>query len=133
MGEWMFSSRLARIGLINAHIYSSIRNNLKNAGFSSAQLINAGFAPEDSAVAALENPNLQTSGSSLNGIPSILGNGQSQAAENANSNQQLQAILNKQNTQMAEQKYQQKILTNVLSLGFLFCYVLRFFFLSSTA
>jgi intracellular multiplication protein IcmE len=84
--------------------------DLKNAGFTDGQLQDAGFPADQSSVAGLQNPDLQQSNSNLTGVPTLPGQdqqaAQSQAAAN---NQQLQDILNKQNQQMAEQKYQQKI------------------------
>ncbi|KTD65832.1 type IVB secretion system protein DotG/IcmE [Legionella shakespearei] len=84
--------------------------DLKNAGFTDGQLEDAGFPADQSSVAGLQNPDLQQSSSNLTGVPTLAGQNQqaaqSQAAAN---NQQLQDILNKQNQQMAEQKYQQKI------------------------
>jgi intracellular multiplication protein IcmE len=82
---------------------------LKNAGFSSSDLVAAGFDPQDSSVAGLSDPNLSQDTSSLNALPSIPGTNQSSASQAASSNTQLQAILNKQNEQLAVQKYQQKI------------------------
>ncbi|BCA94125.1 hypothetical protein TUM19329_04860 [Legionella antarctica] len=83
---------------------------LKDAGFTANQLLNAGFSPQDSAVAGLQGPNLQQDGSSLSGVPSLPSGTQPTGASlAAANNDKLQAILNKQNDQMAEQKYQQKI------------------------
>ena len=81
---------------------------LKDAGFTKKQLLDAGFSPQDSGIAGLDNPNLQQNPSNLNTIPTFLGNGQ-QASTNDPNGDKLQAILNKQNQQLAEQKYQQKI------------------------
>jgi intracellular multiplication protein IcmE len=90
--------------------------DLKDAGFTEAQLKNAGFSagelsgafvPAQSQVAGLGNPNAPQQGTfSIGGVP---GQGGAIAQNAANSNQQLQAILSRQNQQMAEQKYQQKI------------------------
>lgn len=81
---------------------------LKSAGFTASQLSEAGFAEQSSAVAQLENPDLPNSGTS-----SIEGGGVTKGTQKptllSSSNDQLQAILKKQNQQMAEQKYQQKI------------------------
>lgn len=82
-------------------------NELRQAGFDANQLKDAGFPSEESQVAGLENPVLQAQTSVLGGIPKLPLS--AQAAENASSSQQLQAILDRQNQQMAEQKYQQKI------------------------
>lgn len=81
---------------------------LKNAGYSSSELMNAGFSADESKVAGLQDPNLAQGNSSINGIPSIAG-GQVNNGQPANSTNQLQMILAKQNQQAAEQKYQQKI------------------------
>lgn len=82
--------------------------DLKNAGFTPDELNAAGFTPAESGVAALNNPNIATQSSALNTVPNVNPD-TSQAAQANSSNQQLQAILNKQNQTMAEQKYQQKI------------------------
>ncbi|MGC1182508.1 type IVB secretion system protein DotG/IcmE [Legionella sp.] len=74
--------------------------DLKGAGFSNTDLINAGFSPNKSQVAGLGNPNVPQGAFSFGGVP---------AQGASESNQQLQAILSRQNQQMAEQKYQQKI------------------------
>ncbi|MGL5741187.1 MAG: type IVB secretion system protein DotG/IcmE [Legionella sp.] len=84
--------------------------DLQGAGFSPTELQNAGLTPEGSQVAGLGNPNIQQGAFNLNGIPSIGGAKSSTAQANAAANsQQLQAIINSQNQQMAEQRYQQKI------------------------
>ncbi len=84
---------------------------LKDAGFTANQLLNAGFSPEESNIAGLQNPNLQQSPSSLNAMPSFPGATAPQGASAlaASNNDQLQAILNRQNQEQAEQKYQQRI------------------------
>lgn len=82
--------------------------DLKNAGFTASQLQAAGFSPEESSVAGLHSPELQQSSSNVSPLPAFPGQAQP-TAQAASSNQQLQDILNKQNQQMAEQKYQQKI------------------------
>lgn len=79
--------------------------DLKDAGYSSADLKNAGFIPEPSQVTSLSNPTIQPAVSNISGVPSVSGIAQKVTG----SNQQLQAILGRQNQQMAEQKYQQKI------------------------
>ncbi|MBI2785991.1 MAG: type IVB secretion system protein DotG/IcmE [Legionella longbeachae] len=81
--------------------YSAV--DLKNAGYSNAELLNAGVSSQ---LAGLENPTLQQGAFNLQGV----GNWQGATGQNnPASNQQLQAIINRQNEQMAEQKYQQKI------------------------
>jgi intracellular multiplication protein IcmE len=82
---------------------------LKDAGFTTNQLLNAGFSPQDSAIAGLQGPNLPQDMSSVVGTPNLPGGQQTGASMAAANNDKLQAILNKQNQQMAEQKYQQKI------------------------
>jgi intracellular multiplication protein IcmE len=84
---------------------------LKNAGFSNADLQNAGISP-DTTLAGLQAAAQPSSvPSNLAGIPTVPG-GQapsSAAAAQAASAQQLQEILKRQNQQLADQKYQQKI------------------------
>ncbi|KGP62564.1 type IV secretion protein IcmE [Legionella norrlandica] len=82
---------------------------LKNAGFSTTDLMNAGFSPQDSSVAGLGSPGLQPVGSTLTGIPSIPGTTTRPTTDAASNAEQLQAILKKQNEQLAEQRYQQTI------------------------
>lgn len=85
-------------------------DDLRNAGFSPTDLLNAGFSREESRVAGLNPPDVTTPTSTIGGIPPInAAQVSAQTAQNNSSSQQLQAILNKQNQQMAEQKYQQKI------------------------
>ncbi|HAU1295615.1 TPA: type IVB secretion system protein DotG/IcmE [Legionella pneumophila] len=85
-------------------------DELKKAGFTSAELRNAGFSPQESAVAGLQGPDLQQLDSSITGIPSIPGaTPRATTSDAASSAEQLQAILQKQNEQLAEQKYQQEI------------------------
>jgi intracellular multiplication protein IcmE len=82
--------------------------NLKDAGFAAADLNAAGYTPAEMQLVGLGNPNVQQGAFSISGVPSV---GQGGVANQgaAASNQQLQAILNRQTQQMAEQKYQQKI------------------------
>ncbi|MBN9230717.1 MAG: type IV secretion protein IcmE [Legionella sp. 40-6] len=81
-------------------------DDLRAAGVTDAQLRNAGFVLPQTQVTGLGAPQLPQTGTST--VPGIPGQSNlSQAA--ANSNEQLQAILNRQNQQMAEQKYQQRI------------------------
>lgn len=80
---------------------------LKDAGYSLDDLKKAGFSAQDFKFAGLEDPSLAQQTSNIGGIPSIAKpDAQSQQES---SSQQLQAILNKQNQMMAEQKYQQQI------------------------
>lgn len=81
---------------------------LKDSGFTDKQLQDAGFPTPQSNVAGLQGANVGQQTSSVTGVPAgtqLTG----QAAANASNAQQLQAILNRQTQQMAEQKYQQKI------------------------
>lgn len=85
-------------------------DELKKAGYTSAELRNVGFSPQESAVAGLQGPDLQQLDSSITGIPSIPGaTPRPTTSDAASSAEQLQAILQKQNEQLAEQKYQQEI------------------------
>jgi intracellular multiplication protein IcmE len=90
---------------------------LKDAGFSLGQIKGAGFSPSDleaagytapkTQVTGLESPtNVQQGTFIIGGVP-----GQTKGVPSPISaqSQQLQAILGRQNQQMAEQKYQQKI------------------------
>ncbi len=80
-------------------------DDIKAAGYSANQLAAAGIVPPSSpAVSA--NPALGQNPSSLASL-SATTTGQSGTPQT--SSNQLQAILNKQNDQLAEQKYQQKI------------------------
>lgn len=82
--------------------------DLKNAGYTTDQLLAGGYSQAESRLAGLQDPNLQQYSSNVAGIPS-LGGTQQNLAQVESSNDQLQAILSKQNQQIAEQKYQQKI------------------------
>jgi intracellular multiplication protein IcmE len=82
---------------------------LKNAGYTAAQLEAAGFSPQDSSVAGLGQPSIPVENSTITALPTIPGAVETTNSQAAANNEQLQSILNKQNEQMAEQKYQQKI------------------------
>lgn len=82
---------------------------LKAAGYTANELALAGFAPEDSLVVGLGAPNFSPEKSTVTAIPSILGGRPAVSAQAISSSEQLQAVLNKQNEQIADQKYQQKI------------------------
>lgn len=85
-------------------------DELSKAGFTAAELRNAGFTPQESTVAGLGGPNLQQVDSNITGIPTIPGGTpRATPSETSSSAEQLQAILKKQNEQLAEQKYQQTI------------------------
>lgn len=78
---------------------------LLNAGFNAAQLQAAGFTPGETNLAGLPNAGVEQKVSILPGLP----NAPKPLTEAQSSAKQLQTIINKQNQQMAEQKYQQKI------------------------
>lgn len=80
-------------------------NQIRNAGYSKAELANAGI--EASQVQGLDQTGQTVGTSTLPGVPGYQAGGQASAAQ-ANA-KQLQAILDKQNTQLADQKFQQKI------------------------
>lgn len=82
---------------------------MKNAGYSAMSLQDAGFSPNDSGVASLDNFTQPSIPSSVS-IPPLDGTspGHNDAAESANT-KQLQEILKRQQSQVAEQRYQQKI------------------------
>jgi intracellular multiplication protein IcmE len=79
-------------------------DELQKGGFTLQDLRNAGFNTE-SQVAGLDALTLQQQTSSVPGGPRLT----PQEAQAAANSQQLQSILDKQNQQAAEQKYQQKI------------------------
>lgn len=95
-------------------------SQLKAAGFSAAQLKDAGYSSADlqaagfgSDVAGLENANIPGVVSNVAPLPSIPGttpqsSASAQAVQAANA-EKLQAILKKQNQQMDDQRFQQKI------------------------
>lgn len=88
---------------------------LKDAGFTAAELLQAGLSPQElnnagftqaeSQMPGLNATNFASQTSALSNAPR-LSSQEAQAAANA---KQLQAILDRQNQQFAEQKYQQKI------------------------
>lgn len=82
---------------------------LKAAGYSGNELAIAGFSPEESLVAGLGAPNFSPENSTVTAIPSISGGRPGVSAQAISSSEQLQAVLNRQNEQIADQKYQQKI------------------------
>lgn len=87
---------------------------LKNAGFTSEALQSAGFSSDESALAGLNALNTPaTPSSNLATIPSISGLTQTKAqvlaAQEAENAKKLKLILDKQQVQMADQKFQQKI------------------------
>jgi intracellular multiplication protein IcmE len=90
--------------------------DLLNAGYSGDQIKTAGYSKADlaqvgitgSQVEGLAAPNQQQA--TTPAIPSISGaQGAAQAGAQTNNAKQLQDILKRQNTQLADQKYQQKI------------------------
>ena len=78
--------------------------DLKAANFSPSDLEAAGYVAAQSQVAGLGGPNIQQGAFSIGGVP-----GQPKGSAISTQSQQLQAILSRQNLQMAEQKHQQKI------------------------
>jgi len=79
-------------------------NDIKNAGYSKGELVNAGI--DSSQVAGLSPLGAQgVNGSALPGVPGYQNNQSAQA----NSAKQLQEVLQRQNDQLADQKFQQKI------------------------
>ncbi|MBA2651242.1 MAG: type IVB secretion system protein DotG/IcmE [Tatlockia sp.] len=87
--------------------------DLANAGFSPSEIKNAGYTDaETNAVAGLGAAGLPGQGPSiLTGIPGIAGQQplNAAAAVQAENAKQLQNILNRQNQQLNDQRYQQKI------------------------
>ena len=85
---------------------------LKSAGYADAEIQNAGLKVPGSQVAGLDNANqpgtIPSNVSPFPGIPSAVSANAATTAQAANA-QKLQEILNKQNQQLADQKYQQKI------------------------
>lgn len=83
---------------------------LRKAGFSDQDLKDAGFSPDGSSVAGLQGQTQPKIPSSVVALPSIDGSaaGPSQSTEAANA-KQLQEILKRQQSQMADQRFQQKI------------------------
>ena len=83
---------------------------LKNAGFSAQELEDAGFSPNDSSLAGLQAVGQQTVPPSVVSLPPIGGTQAGQASSiEASNTKQLQEILKRQQSQVAEQRYQQKI------------------------
>ncbi|KTD19359.1 protein IcmE (DotG) [Legionella lansingensis] len=81
-------------------------DQLRNAGYSDAELQNAGFPPTQ--VAGLEGVTQVGAPSAVPGIPGVPTPQTAETAEAANT-RQLQAILARQNQQLADQRFQQKI------------------------
>lgn len=85
---------------------------LKNAGYSDADIESAGLHVPGSQVAGLGNANQPGATSNvvpIPGIPGLPGQANAAASTQAANAQQLQEILKRQNQQMADQRYQQKI------------------------
>ena len=83
---------------------------LKNAGYSLQELQDAGFAANDSSLAGLQSPTPPGGPSNVAQFPPIAGALAGPAASNeATNTKQLQEILKRQQSQVAEQRYQQKI------------------------
>lgn len=84
-------------------------DTLRKAGFSDQDLKDAGFSPDDSSVAGLQVPAQPKIPSAVVPLPSVDGpSGISASTEAANA-KQLQDILKRQQSQMADQRFQQKI------------------------
>lgn len=85
-------------------------DQLKNAGFSDQDLKDAGFSPQGSSVAGLADEERPKIPSTVVALPSINGanptNNDSAEAANA---KQLQEILKRQQSQVADQRFQQEI------------------------
>lgn len=81
---------------------------LKNAGYSTQELEDAGFSPTDSALAGLQAATMPPVIPSTVSIPPLGGNANAESTQAANT-KQLQEILKRQQAQMADQRYQQKI------------------------
>ncbi len=83
---------------------------LRKAGFSDQDLKDAGFSPDDSSVAGIQDPTYPKIPSTVVPLPSVDASiaGPSQSSEAANA-KQLQDILKRQQAQMADQRFQQKI------------------------
>ena len=87
---------------------------LKDAGFSNDELRNAGFTNNElSELAGLGAPPIPSEGPSnvtpIPSIPGAVGQTTATAAAQAANAEKLQNILNKQNQQLADQRYQQRI------------------------
>jgi intracellular multiplication protein IcmE len=84
---------------------------LKNAGYTAGDLEDAGISAIDTTLAGLPGLNTPAKVSDIAPLPSIaagLNDGQSNSAETQNT-KQLQEILKRQQSQVADQRYQQKI------------------------
>lgn len=95
-------------------------SQLKNAGYSAQEIQNAGFSANDAAMAGLEGANPPPTLASVVSLPSFGGgdgktSAQKEAAQIA-STKQLQEILKRQQTQIADQRYQQKIQAKTMSM-----------------
>lgn len=100
------------------HAAGFTAENLKNAGFSVTQLKNAGYSSQELQNAGFSVPGLAATTIApltVNTMPSLAGSemasnkNAAEAAEAAANTQQLQKILKRQQVQMADQRYQQKI------------------------
>jgi intracellular multiplication protein IcmE len=84
-----------------------LSKDLKDVGFSPGELKSVGFLEEDTKVVGL--PAVNPPAPKPAALPSIPSVAAPKVTEEATNAMQLQAILDRQNQQMAEQKYQQKI------------------------
>lgn len=82
---------------------------LRKAGFSDQDLKDAGFSPDDSSVAGLQVPAQPKIPSAVVPLPSVDGSSGVSASTEAANAKQLQDILKRQQSQMADQRFQQKI------------------------
>ena len=82
---------------------------LKNAGYTTAQLQKAGFSAEDSTLAGLSEASIPTATSAVATMPSFANQPTTSTSAQAANAKQLQDILKRQQSQIAEQRYQQKI------------------------
>lgn len=106
----------AGFGAAELHSAGYTANDLKDAGFSGSEIKNAGYNKAelvDAGVDTSEVAGLSPFGtqlptpSTMPGVPGYQAGGQ--AAAEANNARQLQQVLQRQNAQLADQKFQQKI------------------------
>lgn len=91
--------------------------DLKAAGYSNDDIKKAGYSQDELAAAGIENSNVQSLGafglpavnSEMPSVPGYQGNNAQAGSSEANNTRQLQEILSRQKTQLADQKFQQQI------------------------
>ncbi len=106
------AAELMKAGLSTSDLKAAgfTADQLKKAGLSDKELQAAGFSSQESALAGLAAVDTQPAVPSIvTTIPSIDGTVPGKSGADVANAKQLQAILNKQQTQAAEQRYQQKI------------------------